>query len=485
MGVTRRYWAEAGAVAALAGLAVLFARPVLLVGAAGVGGWLLARQYAFVRTVSAVADDLSVTQSLDRNPVAVEEEVRVALTAELPDEAPVSLAVEGHLPVGVETTRGDRDVSLSVGERAATETVEAECPLAGTFEFDPATVTATDRTGRFRATFSAGSTPSVVVNPREPRTLHVGVGGEAINAPYGEYESDERGPGIDLAELRAYVPGDALRRIDWNATARFGRPHVREFETETERSTTLLLDCRSSMAGGPEGESKFDYARQVALAIVEYARDRGESLQFYPVGDEGLLSAHPHAATAEGYELIERELRSLDVRGARGSESDTSTTAGLAPAAARRRARLLRRDDSGFADRLGPFFGDADPYVERITDDPVYGVARSKLNRAQAAVTTVLVTDDANRAETEEVVKLARRREGHALVFLTPDALFDRETGLDAGLETAYEEYADFERFRRELAVLDRVSAFEVGPGDRLDAVLSADEARRRTGVER
>ncbi|WP_276302465.1 DUF58 domain-containing protein [Halorussus lipolyticus] len=488
MGVTRRYWGEAGLVVVLAGLSVLFARPLLLVGAAGIAGWLLAGQYAFGRTASAVADELSVTQTLDQNPVTVGDEERVVVTADLLDETPVSLTVMPNPPVGIETTDGggetedadsSRRLSLSVGDRTATGTFEVRCPLAGTFEFDPATVTVTDETGRFRTRFRSGSTPSVVVNPREPENLHIGVGGEAVNAPYGEHRSDERGPGIDVAELRAYVPGDALRRIDWKATARLAKPHVREFERETERRTALVVDCRPTMATGSEDGTKFDYARQVALAVVQYARDRNESLRFYPVGNEGLLLTHSNAATAEEYDRIERELRSLDAR-SRRTRSDGTGTVEFAPADARRFARRMRGDDSAFAVRLRPFFADADPYVERITDDPLYGVARRNLDQSRQAITTVVVTDDSNRAETREAVKLARRREGHTLVFLTPSALFD---ATDTDPETAYERYADFERFRRDIAALDRVSAFEVGPGDRLETLLTAGEARRRAGT--
>lgn len=476
MGVTRRYWGGAGLVAVLAGLAVLFDRPLLLAGAGGVAGWVLARQYAFVRDVSRVADDVSVAQSPERDAITVEDVVEFELSAELSRPSPVAVDVEARPPPGVERTGGDPRATLPVGGRAAHATFEVRCPLAGEFRFGAPTATATDAAGRFRTSFPAGEPRRVTVDPRGPRNLHVGAGGETADAPYGDSSGNKRGSGLDLAELRAYVPGDSVRQIDWKATARLDQPHVREFETDVERRTALFLDCRPSMGDGPAGGTKFDYAREVALGIVEYSRDRNEQMGLYAVGEAGLVARHPAVADEEGYASLERRLRALELPDA--GTTDEAVGPVRSPAVARRRAEALRNDGSAFAGRLRPFFADADPYVERIEADPLYRAVRTDLERLRGAVTAAVVTDDAARVETREAVKFARRHSDHVLAFLTPTALFEREAATDPG--AAYERYVDFERFRRELARLDDVSAFEVGPGDRVDAVLAANDARRR-----
>ncbi len=480
MGVTRGYWGDLGLVVALTGAASLSAEPVLLVGAAGVGGWLLARHYAFVRSLTDVAGSLAVAQSPERDRLTEEDTVEVALDATLPEPASFALELDADAPVGVEADERETRTTLPAGERETTTTFDAHCPLAGEFRFDRPTVRAADESGRFTARFAAGEPATVTVNARSPDDLHVGSGGDAIGTPYGDLDTGERGVGLDFAELRSYVPGDAVRNIDWKATARSEGAYVRTYETATERRVALLVDCRSAMATGATGATKFDYLRRFALGMVEYARQRSEPIGLYAVGDEGLVANRAPAANEEGYVAVESELRELAP-----SESTDSTdrasgggTTRTSPAVARQRARRLGGDDSAYADRLTPFFAAADPYVERIEGDPLYGTVRITLSRLSGSVTTVVLTDDSNRARTRAAVRTAARGDGTVLAFLTPTVLFERD-GRDP--ETTYERYADFEEFRRELANERGVAAFEVAPGDELSRLLAGHRTRRRT----
>lgn len=488
MGVTRGYWGEFGLVVALSCAAALLAEPLLLVGAAGVGGWLVARHDAFVRAVAAVDAALDATQSLERERLSEGDAVTLTLDAALPEPAPFDLEFEADDPVGVELGDAEASATLPAGRREATATVEARCPVAGQFRFDRPTVRTADGSGRFTARFAAGEPATVTVDARSPRDLHVGTGGDRIGSPYGELDAGERGVGLDFAELRSYVPGDAVRNIDWKATARFDEAYVRTYETSAERRIALLVDCRSPMATGPDGATKFDYVRRFALGMVEYARQRSEPLGLYAVGDEGLVANRAPAADEEGYVAVEERLRDLaprdaDATGDSGGNSaraqgGRSTPAGISPAVARRRAGLLRGEESPYAERLEPYFAAADPYVRRIEGDPLYGAVRTAVARLSGTVTTVVLTDDADRARTREAVRAAARGDGTVLAFLTPTVLF--EDGA-ADPEATYERYADFERYRRELANERGVAAFEVAPGDELSRLLAGHRAHRRS----
>lgn len=81
----------------------------------------------------------------------------------------------------------------------------------------------------------------------------------------GERRSGARGQSVEFADYRTYVPGDDLRRIDWNLFGRLGRLFLKLYEEERELPVTIYLDSSESMSFG--WVSKFDFARQVAAAV--------------------------------------------------------------------------------------------------------------------------------------------------------------------------------------------------------------------------
>lgn len=477
MDVTRRFVGVAALGAALAGLAVIVSRPVLLVPAAGIGAWLVATQLLFVRWLVQTRAGLEVEQSAARSHVSTGETLPISLTATLDAPSPLAVEVTLELPVGASgTRRADRTARIAPGGRRAEVTATVSLPIAGTFAVGPPTVVLCDPLGLVTQRLTLGPQTTIVVEPPAPREIHVGEGGTAIAATFGEHTAGRHGPGFDPAELRQYVPGDAASRIDWKATARLGHPHTREYEAETDRMTVLLVDHRSVMGSGETGASKLDYARHVALAFVDSARAFADPIVLYTVGDDGLTSRHPQSGSADAYATVRSRLHELQPTVPAGRNGPR----GQRPATARRMAADLADDRTVFGTTLHPYFDDTTAYVQRIAKDPLFRVVRSHLGRLRGTVWTVIFTDDTDRVGIREAVKIASRGNGHALVFLTPSVLFEPDGLADA--EAAYERYVDFEAFRRELAGLERVSAFEVGPRDRVEAILGSARHRRRVG---
>ena len=74
----------------------------------------------------------------------------------------------------------------------------------------------------------------------------------------GEYHSAFKGRGMTFSEVREYMPGDDVRTIDWNVTARFSTPFVKVFEEERELNVMLLVDMSASEAFGTRKQFKKD-----------------------------------------------------------------------------------------------------------------------------------------------------------------------------------------------------------------------------------
>jgi len=109
----------------------------------------------------------------------------------------------------------------------------------------------------------------------------------------GDFRSNLLGTGSELAMVRPYTPGDDVRRIDWNVTARTNEPHVRVDLAERVLVTWLVLDTSVSMQFGTADRRKADVAEGVAIAIGHLATRRGNRLGIVTFGDSAPKTIPP------------------------------------------------------------------------------------------------------------------------------------------------------------------------------------------------
>jgi uncharacterized protein (DUF58 family) len=126
------------------------------------------------------------------------------------------------------------------------------------------------------------------------RALQIEVGRRLQGMLAGDYRSSHYGDGVELAQIRPYVPGDDVRRIEWNVTARTGEPHVRVNMAERVLVTWLLLDTSPSMHFGTADRRKADVADGVALALGHVATRRGNRLGVVTFGDRNPTTLPPN-----------------------------------------------------------------------------------------------------------------------------------------------------------------------------------------------
>jgi uncharacterized protein (DUF58 family) len=99
----------------------------------------------------------------------------------------------------------------------------------------------------------------------------------------GEYHSVFKGAGLAFEEVRAYQPGDDIRAIDWNVTARMGHPFIKRFIEERELTVFLAVDCSGSQQFGSRAQQKREVAAELAAVLAFSAisnNDRVGLVQF-------------------------------------------------------------------------------------------------------------------------------------------------------------------------------------------------------------
>ncbi len=103
---------------------------------------------------------------------------------------------------------------------------------------------------------------------RKIRLLELQTRKESCGLLAGEFRSAFRGAGMEFEEVREYLPGDDVRAIDWNVTARQGKPYLKRFREERELTIFFLVDCSASSRFGGGPESLGDLASQLCASLA-------------------------------------------------------------------------------------------------------------------------------------------------------------------------------------------------------------------------
>ncbi len=121
----------------------------------------------------------------------------------------------------------------------------------------------------------------------------------------GVRKSRTRGLGSDFESLRDYLPGDDYRKMDWKATARRGKPIVKQFEVERNQSVVLVIDCGRHMLGEIEGVTKLDSALDSCLMLAKAAMTMGDQVGLLVFNDRVLRFVPPRKSNNQIGALIE------------------------------------------------------------------------------------------------------------------------------------------------------------------------------------
>lgn len=127
----------------------------------------------------------------------------------------------------------------------------------------------------------------------------------------GEYSSAFKGRGMEFADVREYQPGDDVRAIDWNVTARAGRPFIKRFTEERELSVLLAVDLSASGDFGTAEKSKRELAAEVAALLAFAAVKKGDRAGLLIFTDRVELFIPPRKGSRHVLRLI-RELLAFE-----------------------------------------------------------------------------------------------------------------------------------------------------------------------------
>ena len=153
---------------------------------------------------------------------------------------------------------------------------------------------------------------------QQARQLHIRTRRLVDGAFAGEYHSVYKGRGIEFAEVREYVAGDDVRAIDWNVTARVGRPFVKQYVEERELTAMLLLDVSASGLFSSTSRRKTRTGVEIAAALALSAIDNNDKAGLILFTDRVELFVPPRKGRNRALRLI-RDMLAFEPRG-RGTD---------------------------------------------------------------------------------------------------------------------------------------------------------------------
>jgi uncharacterized protein (DUF58 family) len=123
---------------------------------------------------------------------------------------------------------------------------------------------------------------------------------------FGRRASHVRGRGLDFEELRNYVAGDDVRRIDWRVTARMQKPFVRVYSEERDRPTMLVVDQRINMFFGSRVSMKSVVAAEVSALAAWRVFQQGDRVGAFVFNDSNTEEVRMHRSRANALRILDR-----------------------------------------------------------------------------------------------------------------------------------------------------------------------------------
>jgi uncharacterized protein (DUF58 family) len=150
------------------------------------------------------------------------------------------------------------------------------------------------------------------------RTLEIKTRGLVETAFAGDYHSVFKGRGMNFEDVREYQPGDEIRAIDWNVTARLGTAFVKKFTEERELTVMLIVDVSASGNFGSSAQSKRELAAEVACLLAFSAIRNNDKVGLILFSDQVELFIPPKKGRSHTLRLI-REILFFQPQG-RGTD---------------------------------------------------------------------------------------------------------------------------------------------------------------------
>jgi uncharacterized protein (DUF58 family) len=157
----------------------------------------------------------------------------------------------------------------------------------------------------------------------------------------GEYHSTFKGRGMEFSEVREYVPGDDIRSIDWNVTARMNKPYVKQYVEERELTVMLVVDVSASLGFSSAQQMKSEIAAELSAVLALSAIRNNDKVGLILFSDR----IEKYIAPKKGKSHVLRVIREVLTSRAEGRGTDINAACEFLRSAVRKKAVVFLLSD--------------------------------------------------------------------------------------------------------------------------------------------
>lgn len=259
---------------------------------------------------------------------------------------------------------------------------------------------------------------------RKVRRIQITTSRKVTDVFAGKYQSVFKGAGMEFDEVRNYNPGDEIRSIDWNVTARMGHPFVKKFVEERELTIMILLDVSMSKKYGTRGNLKSEIAAELCSVVAFSATQNNDKVGMMTFTDRVERFIPPRKGLRHVLRVVREGLYNTPV----GTGTDIKNVLEhLNRTATRRTITFVVSDfmDEGYAKTLAITNKRHDVIAVSITDPSEIKLPRAGLVRLKDAETGQVFTVDTSSAEAADIYGLSSAK------FLERRSDIFKEAGVD------------------------------------------------------
>ncbi len=445
------------------------------------------RFLAFKAAIAAL--NLDVRRTADKTMVRRGGTVTIDLAVS--SATPVEGRFTDVVPRGAELVDGSNsaDLALAAGQTATLRyTLLMERRQSA--RIDRATLTVTN--GLFTHTLELIAAPSVIEQAPYAVSVEGGAGGPG-GAPgvtsasvQSLYRMRRTGSGIDVSHIRAYVPGDPLKRIDWKASARLSQLMTKEFFADLDEATgggasvSLIIDQGGTMARGPPGATELDFAVNVASHVVKSAIARGNRIGLITYDDQGVATSLGADLSLRHASSVVRSLNEIEPSVPMRPPRAKLEVTGADVVHVKRHFAATEESDEDirhFRHVISYMYARSEGYLHSLKRAPAFRAIAASLKRAQGQSTVVIVSDLENDfSPLTEGIRLATSRGSRVCVVALFSKMFEQFADPLLSLEEVYAAYDAHLRRVRKLEHIPNVKVIEANTDETLQPALQ--EAR-------